>query len=150
MAFARGACVAPIFVGLFHSRPKGVAHFSFFITGACLPRWLIETSGLALNTQEGRDGRSSLQRLLETGDVIETLSFDATRSSPDESPSIPQDDEHTRFFGLTLVCQNPWSTGDGTMQKQKRGLYLCCRYIIRYYLGTNLESMDGPRHPRKP
>ena len=53
MAFARGACVAPIFVGLFHSRPKGVAHFSFFITGACLPRWFIETSGLALNTQGG-------------------------------------------------------------------------------------------------
>ena len=54
MAFARGACVAPIFVGLFHSRRKGVAHVSFFITGACLPPpWLIETFGLALNTQRG-------------------------------------------------------------------------------------------------
>ena len=105
---------------------------------------------LGLKYTEGRDGRSSLQRLLETSDVIETLSFDATRSSSDESPSIPQDDEPTRFFGLTLVCQNPWSTGDGTMQKQKRRLYLCRWYIIRYYLGTNLESMDGPRHPRKP
>ena len=60
--------------------------------------------------------------------MIETLSFDAARSSPDVIIIIiiiPQDDEHTRFFGLTLVRQNPWSTGDGTMQKQKRRLYLC-------------------------
>ena len=53
MAFARGACVAQIFLRLFHSRPKGVAHFSFLVTGACLPRLLMETSGLAFNTQRG-------------------------------------------------------------------------------------------------
>ena len=42
------------FLGLFHSRSKGVAHFFFGVTGACLPpRLLMGTSGLALNTQRG-------------------------------------------------------------------------------------------------
>ena len=81
--------------------------------------------------------------------MMETLSFDATRSSPDEKPPVLQD-ELTRVVGLTLVCQNPRSTGDGTVQKQIWRLYLCRQYIICYYLGTNLGSTDGPRHPRKP
>ena len=41
------------FLELFHSRPKGVTHFSFLVTGAYLPRLLMGTSGLALNTPRG-------------------------------------------------------------------------------------------------
>ena len=151
MTFARGACVAPIFsrtVSL--ETERSYSFFTFGHWGMFVALAYYGDVRLGLKYTKGRDGRSSLQiMLLLTGDVIETLSFDAIRSSPDESPSILQD-ELTRFFGLTLVCQNPWSTGDGTVQKLKRRLYLCRRYILYYYLGTNLESTDGPRHPRRP
>ena len=64
MTFARGTCVAPIFLGLFHARPKGDAHFLVLVTGACFPRLLMGTSGLALKPQRGAMEGVCLQMLL--------------------------------------------------------------------------------------
>ena len=55
MTFAREAHMSlRFFLGLYHSRPKGAAYFSFLVTGACLPRLLMGTFGLALTTQRAR------------------------------------------------------------------------------------------------
>ena len=81
--------------------------------------------------------------------MIENLSFDATRSSPDESPSIPQDDEHTHVFRSDPRLSKPLKHGRRHDAKTKTETIPLPLVYYTLLLGDESRIYGWPASPAK-